>query len=139
MRSSVRLMLLLAIAGIAAEYRRALPGYQFEFPKDYFNHPEFRTEWWYFTGNLRGPAGHLFGYELTFFRHGIDRGKAENVWHVDDVWFAHFAMSDISGRKFVYTERFNRWFRCEVSGGHTERVGVIENDRAMRRCRTTRR
>ena len=71
------LTLLLAIAGIAAEYRRALPGYQFEFPQDYFNHPEFRTEWWYFTGNLRGPAGHLFGYELTFFRHGIDRGKPQ--------------------------------------------------------------
>ena len=98
------LTLLLSIAGIAAEYRRALPGYQFEFPKDYFNHHEFRTEWWYFTGNLRGPADHLFGYELTFFRHGIDRGKAENVWHVDDVWFAHFAMSDVSGRKFVHTE-----------------------------------
>jgi predicted secreted hydrolase len=108
MRSSVLLTLLLSIAGIAAEYRRALPGYHFEFPKDYFNHPEFRTEWWYFTGNLRDSAGHLFGYELTFFRHGIDRGKARNVWHVDDVWFAHFAMSDINGRKFVHTERFNR-------------------------------
>ena len=62
----------------------------------------------FLTGNLRGPAGHLFGYELTFFRHGIDRGKPRNVWHVDDVWFAHFAMSDVSGRKFVHTERFNR-------------------------------
>jgi predicted secreted hydrolase len=108
MRSSALLTLLLAVASIAAEYRRALPGYQFEFPKDYFNHPEFRTEWWYFTGNLRGPAGHLFGFELTFFRHGVDRAKAKNVWHVDDVWFAHFAMSDISGRKFVHTERLNR-------------------------------
>ena len=33
-------------------YRKALPGYRYEFPRDHFNHPEFQTEWWYYTGNL---------------------------------------------------------------------------------------
>ena len=34
-----------------AQYRTALPGYRYEFPRDHFNHPDFQTEWWYYTGN----------------------------------------------------------------------------------------
>lgn len=107
MRSSIVALLLLATAA-SAEYRKALPGYQFEFPRDHFNHPEFRTEWWYFTGNLRDSGGHRLGYELTFFRHNIDQSERTNVWSIDDVWFAHFAVSDINGKRFVHTQRFNR-------------------------------
>ncbi len=29
----------------------------FRFPDDHGPHPEFRHEWWYFTGNLKGPGG----------------------------------------------------------------------------------
>ena len=56
-------------------YRAALPGYRYEFPRDHFNHPEFQTEWWYYTGNLRASDGRRFGFELTFFRQGVDRGS----------------------------------------------------------------
>ena len=35
----------------------------------------FQTEWWYYTGNLRAADGHRFGFELTFFRQGVSRGK----------------------------------------------------------------
>ena len=51
----------------------ALPGYRYGFPRDHFNHAEFRTEWWYWTGNLRTADGRRFGFELTFFRQGVDR------------------------------------------------------------------
>jgi predicted secreted hydrolase len=100
--------LLFAAVCTANDYRKALPGYRFEFPRDYFNHPEFRTEWWYYTGNLRDTAGRRFGYELTFFRHNVDRSPRKNIWQIDHVWFAHFAMSDISGDSFLHTERMNR-------------------------------
>jgi predicted secreted hydrolase len=90
-------------------YRLALPNYRFEFPRDHFNHPEFRTEWWYYTGNLRTVEGRRFGFELTFFRQGIDRQPAaESVWDVRDVWMAHLALSDIEGGQFLHTERLNR-------------------------------
>ena len=91
-------------------YRRALPGYTFRFPRDYFDHPEFRTEWWYYTGNLRSPDGRRFGYELTFFRHGVDRAnrQASTVWDVKDVWLAHFALSDLDAGRFHHAERMNR-------------------------------
>src|SRR5215210_2233211 len=107
----VALAIVLPLLASAPEYRRALPGYAFEFPRDYFNHPEFRTEWWYYTGNLRTVDGRRFGYELTFFRHGVDRAKRQqtpSVWEVNDVWLAHFAVSDIDGGKFHHTQRMNR-------------------------------
>jgi predicted secreted hydrolase len=37
----------------APDFRQALPGYRHQFPRDHFNHPESRTEWWYYTGNRR--------------------------------------------------------------------------------------
>jgi predicted secreted hydrolase len=94
-------------------YRGALPGYRYEFPRDHFNHPEFQTEWWYYTGNLRDIHGRPFGFELTFFRQGVDRGNQPatsqaTVWDVNDAWLAHLALSDIQGRQFFHTERLNR-------------------------------
>jgi predicted secreted hydrolase len=75
-------------------YRAALPGYHYEFPRDHFNHPEFQTEWWYYTGNLHDAQGRRFGFELTFFRQGIDRSaEPAAVWDVRDAWFAHLALS----------------------------------------------
>jgi predicted secreted hydrolase len=101
---------LLLSAKTGPEYRKALPGYTFQFPRDYFNHPEFRTEWWYYTGNLQTKEGRRFGFELTFFRHGAsaEPKPAGGIWDLRDVWFAHFALSDIDGGKFRHTERFNR-------------------------------
>ena len=95
-------------------YRLALPNYRFEFPRDHFNHPDFRTEWWYYTGNLRTAQGRRFGFELTFFRQGADirpverRAANSNVWDIRDVWMAHLALSDVSGGQFLHTERLNR-------------------------------
>src|SRR5579864_5341426 len=91
------LLLGLAVSAQPANYpyRLALPGYHFGFPRDHFNHPEFQTEWWYYTGNLRTTEGRRFGFELTFFRQGVDRDAADsNVWDIHDVWMAHLALTD---------------------------------------------
>jgi predicted secreted hydrolase len=90
-------------------YRAALPGYHYEFPRDHFSHPEFQTEWWYYTGNLADGHNHHYGFELTFFRQGVDRGKEPAaVWDVRDAWLAHLALSDIDGGHFYHAERLNR-------------------------------
>ena len=90
-------------------YQLALPGYQYEFPRDYFEHPAFQTEWWYYTGNVHTARGRRFGFELTFFRHAINRNApSTGIWDVRDVWMAHLALSDIDGKHFFQSERFNR-------------------------------
>jgi predicted secreted hydrolase len=96
-------------AAVLALYRLALPGYQYEFPRDHFDHPDFQTEWWYYTGNVHTGGGQRFGFELTFFRQGVDRSATtQSVWDIRDVWMAHLALSDIDGRRFFHTERLSR-------------------------------
>lgn len=102
--------LLLAIfPAFDGPYREALPGYHYEFPRDYFDHPEYQTEWWYTTGNLKAADGRAFGFELTFFRQGVSRDeKRNNPWEVKDFYLAHLALSDLDGGHFYHAERANR-------------------------------
>lgn len=141
----------LACAGVLAAgtvWRQALPGYHYHFPGDYFSHPGFRTEWWYYTGNLQTSGGKRFGYELTFFRHALSRDLGSgSVWDVPDVWLAHLALSDINGQRFYHTERLNRpgpglagadiargliwngnWFSRWSDGGRRQQLQAIAND-----------
>jgi predicted secreted hydrolase len=101
--------LLFFVSATTAQYRDALPGYRYEFPRDHFNHPDFQTEWWYYTGNVKTADGHHFGFELTFFRQGVDRNpKDEGSWDLRDLYLAHLALSDLDGGKFIHVERANR-------------------------------
>ena len=87
---------------VAAQYRTALPGYRYEFPRDHFNHPEFQTEWWYYTGNLKSNDGRRFGFELTLFRQAVSRDLAKTAaWDVKDVYLAHLALSDLKVASFI--------------------------------------
>ena len=100
---------LLLLQPVAAQYHTALPGYRYEFPRDHFSHPDFQTEWWYYTGNLKSAEGRRFGFELTFFRQAVSRDPARNTaWEVRDLYLAHLALSDLGGGKFYHAERTNR-------------------------------
>ena len=90
-------------------YRVALPGYRYEFPRDFFAHPEFQTEWWYTTGNVKSADGPAFGFELTFFRQAVSREDIKRgAWDVRDIYLAHLALSDLDGGRFYHSERVNR-------------------------------
>ncbi|MCZ7598671.1 MAG: hypothetical protein M5U09_14350 [Gammaproteobacteria bacterium] len=43
------------------DYREVVPGVPVVFPDDHGPHPEFRQEWWYFTGNVATKSGRRFG------------------------------------------------------------------------------
>src|ERR1700689_1327710 len=99
-------LICLALFSVAAEYRQSLPGYHYQFPRDHFDHTEFKTEWWYYTGNVRAADGRHYGFELVFFREAQNRGPADNpsAWRIDDLYLAHLALTDIDGGKFRYSE-----------------------------------
>jgi predicted secreted hydrolase len=82
------------------------------FPEDFGAHEDFRTEWWYYTGNLQTREGRHFGFELTIFRVGLLSPTAElpddSQWYDRNVYFAHFAISDIADEKFYAYERYSR-------------------------------
>jgi predicted secreted hydrolase len=111
MKSKIAILFAAALLSHAldAQYRTAVPGYRFEFPRDYFDHPDFQTEWWYYTGNLKSSNGHRLGFELTFFREAVSRDAVPSTdWTLSDLYLAHLALSDLQGGKFYHSERVNR-------------------------------
>src|SRR5512146_3053963 len=92
-------------------FELALPGWSYEFPRDHGSHESFRTEWWYYTGHLTSASGRLYGFEVTFFRVGVvppESRTGKTRWELGDVSLAHFAITDVAGRKFRYYEKLNR-------------------------------
>ncbi len=122
---AVLFMLLMGLACGAQDYKSALPGYPYHFPRDHFSHPDYQTEWWYYTGNLKTADGHRFGFELTFFRQGVSRDANTSAWAVHDLYMAHLALSDIGGRRFYHAERMNR--AGPGIAGIDENTGLIWN------------
>jgi predicted secreted hydrolase len=111
--------LLIAVGGTGAAapqdggFTPATAPYTFHFPRDHAAHPDYQSEWWYYTGHLRTPGGRRFGYELTFFRFGLRPGDpppraGRSRWRGRQLYPAHFAITDEQGQKFFYTERFER-------------------------------
>jgi len=82
----------------------------FRFPDDHGPHPAYRHEWWYFTGNLEGPEGRRFGYQLTFFRFALSprAPRRESRWGASQAYMAHFAVTDVREGKFHFFERTGR-------------------------------
>ena len=107
--------LFLILAGVAhaaaMDFRQAEPGYSYQFPRDHGSHDDFQIEWWYFTGNLKDRSGNRLGYELTFFRTGIQsesvRGNPSR-WHVENIYAAHFALTDGKNGRFWFDEKMGR-------------------------------
>jgi predicted secreted hydrolase len=107
--------LLTVVPGLAAdtaqEFRVATEGYGYSFPRDHGAHEKFRTEWWYYTGQVTTKDGRPFGYELTFFRRGMPREQTKTLpsnWAVSHLYLAHFAISDLSKGRFHYTDKMSR-------------------------------
>jgi predicted secreted hydrolase len=56
------------------------------------------SEWWYYTGHLRGEDGARYGFEFVVFR--AERGI------FPPTWASHLALTDESGARFLYDQRF---------------------------------
>jgi predicted secreted hydrolase len=111
-------------------YQLALPGRKLLFPADHFSHPEFRTEWWYYTGHLTSASGKKYGYQVTFFRFGLRDRQKESKEHpiiFTDLYMAHFALSNIAAKKFLFRERVNRGYG-DKAGAVTDRYLVWNED-----------
>jgi predicted secreted hydrolase len=101
-------------AGDATGFARALAPRPFSFPDDHGPHPEFRTEWWYFTGNLESAAGRHVGFQLTFFRTAlappprVTSSARASAWGASQLYLAHFAVTDTATGRFYAASRLSR-------------------------------
>ena len=133
-------MLLLGASAPSSTWESARPGYHFVFPSDYGAHERSRDEWWYYTGNLRDAAGHRYGFEETIFRFGVQHAiQHGSPWDIDDLYFAHFALTDVAGHRFLFFDRTGRAALGDsgaASGDEREWVGDWQIDRLTSGVRT---
>ncbi|HEY6922658.1 MAG TPA: carotenoid 1,2-hydratase, partial [Steroidobacteraceae bacterium] len=125
---------LLPELGILSGGRSAGPGFAqvlgpraFEFPRDHGSHPDYRQEWWYFTGNLDAANGERFGFELTFFRFSlapaangalgpaasaepapVTSAGGDSRWRSREIYMAHFAITDVARGRFRFSQKLSR-------------------------------
>ncbi|MCC6803732.1 MAG: carotenoid 1,2-hydratase [Anaerolineae bacterium] len=98
------------IGGDASGYARAIEPRDWQFPQDFGAHPDYQTEWWYYTGNVETGSGRRFGYQFTLFRRAIApvETDTDSEWRTNQLYMAHFAVTDVSGDRFYHDERFSR-------------------------------
>jgi len=91
-------------------YARATAPARLRFPADHGPHPDFRSEWWYLTGNLEAAGGRAFGFQLTLFRFALAPRTAQRASRLAtrQAWMGHFAVSDLEAGRFHAHERFAR-------------------------------
>ena len=100
----------LPAAGSAEGFARATEPDAIAFPRDLGPHDDYQTEWWYYTGNLQTPDGRPFGFQFTIFRRALspEEEDSSSSWRTEQVYLAHFTISDIAGEQFYPAERFSR-------------------------------
>lgn len=102
------------------KYQKAVEIRDFQFPEDFGSHPEFLTEWWYYTGNLLTPDERHFGYQLTFFRRSISgehNELSQSNWATNQIYLAHFAITDTANESYYIAD--------QISRGANELAGTI--------------
>ncbi len=77
------------------------PGTALVFPKDHGAHPNFRTEWWYLTANLKGADGVSYGVQWTLFRHALEPKASRDGWDDRNIWMAHAAATSATAHVFA--------------------------------------
>jgi predicted secreted hydrolase len=151
-RSAITALIVAASASLTIwaqtpAWKDAVPGRRLVLPADHASHPDYRIEWWYYTGNLETAEGRRFGYQLTFFRIGVDPAPANpSRWAVRDLYMTHLALTDASSGRFHFADRLNRsgpgwagastetfrvWnedWRAGVEPGGTHRLTASTND-----------
>jgi predicted secreted hydrolase len=105
------------------------PGRTLVYPRDNGAHPDFATEWWYFTGHLTAVKSapeeptRSYGFELTFFRVGVNppalERREQSPWRIGSVYLSHFAITDDTKNRFFHYERGSRGALAEAGASES--------------------
>jgi len=108
----VVVVLLVTGAVETPRWRQASPDYQWDFPRDHWSHPGYRTEWWYFTGHLAatGDPDRQFGFQFTLFRVGLlpEAPDLDSAWAATDLVMTHAALTDLESGEHLFSEALYR-------------------------------
>ena len=115
----------------ANKWKLALPGYKYNFPSEHRSHPNFKIEWWYFSGNVKDESGNKYSFMLTFFRRGLRLEKTSEVnrsrWALNNLYFSHFSVYSAKKNKHYFSEKISRGALGQA-GASTEKFKVWIDD-----------
>jgi predicted secreted hydrolase len=100
-----------ALSGeVDAAFARAYEPIPFDFPRDHGAHPQYQTEWWYYTGDLADEQGNEYGFQFTLFRSALTPTMLDRASDLatNKIYMAHFAVTDGPGNTHESFERFSR-------------------------------
>jgi predicted secreted hydrolase len=90
-------------------FKKVQPGQTIKLPEDHAAHPDYRSEWWYLTGNLKDEQGREYGMQWTLFRQAIEQElRTSNPWLTPQLWLAQFAITDLDRGTHQQDERASR-------------------------------
>ncbi|MGO9571057.1 MAG: lipocalin-like domain-containing protein [Desulfomonilaceae bacterium] len=132
---------------------RAYEVSELSFPRDHGRHRDFRTEWWYLSGQLRSDTGTEWAYHFTIFRRALERwtdlvlvGLAitsrairnmalfkralarmlenQNCRRIRvDGYVGHLTITNVAEQKYVFFERAGTSL-FNIAGGRDDCLGV---------------
>jgi len=114
--------------GLTTGFHQVLNPRVFAFPEDHLAHQAYKTEWWYFTGNLSTAQAQKFAYQFTLFRFALHPHKVSahnSAWRSNNIYMAHVALTDIKQKKMLQQERFSRDGLALAGVGKTEQ-GLVQ-------------
>src|SRR5690606_8384327 len=121
------------LGGALEDYARADRVRPLRFPRDHGAHPDYRSEWWYLTGNLEDEAGRRYGFQFTIFRLALSPQPrpGSSAWGTRQAYMGHFAVTDVAGGGFYAFERFSRG-ALGLAGGEAQPFRVWLHDWHLR-------
>lgn len=111
-------------------FEKAIAPRAFTFPTDHGPHREYQIEWWYYTGSLSSADGRKWGYQLTFFRRGLggSHQARQSNWGTNEVYLAHFAVTDVAGEAFYAFEQLARGGDIGLAGASGDPYHIFVED-----------
>ncbi len=134
-----------ALQGDTTGFARANRPGNINLPSDHGPHPDFKTEWWYYTGNLEcADTGSPIGFQFTVFRTALvpDQPNGSD-WRTNQIYTAHMAISDAESGAFLFDDKTSRGavdlagasaspFRAWVEDWEVRQVGTIAMQSSLR-------
>ncbi|MBC7794758.1 MAG: carotenoid 1,2-hydratase [Clostridia bacterium] len=100
----------LALVMAVSAWTDAKPGYVWSFPSDHWAHDGYKTEWWYFTGQLDVDGKPRFGYQFTIFKVGLAEADTApgSSWSTRTLLMGHAAVTDFKTGEHRFSEVLQR-------------------------------
>ncbi|MCA1933716.1 MAG: carotenoid 1,2-hydratase [Calditerrivibrio sp.] len=77
-------------------------------PQDLFSKKDFKSQWWYFTGNVKDEKGRDFGYQFTIFEVGVSKKIFKSKFAPNRLYILHMAISDLKNMNYFFTDDTDR-------------------------------